>query len=228
MDTNMEDFSSTESEMKSSDEVLLWSLPLSHMPMLLVLEVKREVRPKQKRAKRQASVGPVVDKDVAHEAVGLKQIRISQKQNYPELQDNDSANELKEVKEPIPETSPPEPFATLEKLNSGKLPPEEILSLPKFKNYSAGDPTPVLYNKNLAKDVVIDDLYFIFGSFFESMDAAKSNLTVKLMQEGRMRGQAFVTFPTIELARNALSAVNGFVFKGKPIVIQFGRSPKLN
>ncbi|KAH6755478.1 RNA-binding family protein [Perilla frutescens var. hirtella] len=227
MDTNMEDFSSSESEMESSDE-----------------EVKREVRPKRKRAKRQAIVGPAVDKDVAHEAVGLKQvalipkekpiikkknpvvqIRISQKQNHPELQDNDSA---KELKEPIPETSPPEPFATLEELNSGKLPPEEILSLPKFKNYSAGDPTPVLYIKNLAKDVVIDDLYFIFGSFFGSVDAAKSNLTVKLMQEGRMRGQAFVTFPTIELARNTLSAVNGFVFKGKPIVIQFGRSPKLN
>lgn len=228
METNVEDFSSSESEMESSDE-----------------EVRREARPnkKRKRAKRQAIVGPAVDKDVAHEAVGLKQvalvpkekpiikknpvlqIRISQKQNHPEQQDNDSA---KELLEPIPETSDREPFATLEELNKGKLPPEEILSLPKFKNYSAGDPTPVLYIKNLAKDVVVDDLYFIFGSFFGSLDAAKSNLIVKLMQEGRMRGQGFVTFPTVELARNALSAVNGFVYKGKPIVIQFGRSPKLN
>lgn len=33
------------------------------------------------------------------------------------------------------------------------------------QNYSAGDPTPVLYIKNLAKDVVVDDLYFIFGEF---------------------------------------------------------------
>lgn len=224
METNMEDFSSSESEMESSDE-----------------EVRQEARPKQKRAKRQAIVGPAVDKDVAHEAVGLKQvalvpkekpiikkknpvlqIRIAQKQNQPELRDNDSARELQE---PIPETSAREPFATIEELNSGKLPPEEILSLPKFKNYTAGDPTPVLYIKNLAKDVVVDDFYYIFGSFFGSIDAAKSNLSVKLMQEGRMRGQAFVTFPTVELARNALSAVNGYVFKGKPIVIQFGRSP---
>ncbi|XP_047939468.1 U11/U12 small nuclear ribonucleoprotein 65 kDa protein [Salvia hispanica] len=222
--SNMEYLSSSESEMESSDE-----------------EVRQEARPKRKRAKKQAIVGPAVDKDVAHEAVGLKQvalvpkekpiikkknpvlqIRIAQKQNQPELQDNDSA---KELQEPIPESSSRETFATIEELNNGKLPPEEILSLPKFKNYTAGDPTPVLYIKNLAKDVVVDDFYFIFGSFFGSIDAAKFNLTVKLMQEGRMRGQAFVTFPTVELARNALSAVNGYVFKGKPVVIQFGRSP---
>ncbi|XP_073128342.1 U11/U12 small nuclear ribonucleoprotein 65 kDa protein-like isoform X2 [Henckelia pumila] len=95
-------------------------------------------------------------------------------------------------------------YATLEELNSGKLPPEEILSLPRFKNYTTGDPTPVLYVKNLAKDVVVDDFYFIFG---------------------RMRGQAFVRFPTVELAHNALNAANGYLLKGKPIVLQFGRNP---
>lgn len=58
------------------------------------------------------------------------QIRIAQKQNQPELQDNDSA---KELQEPIPESSSRETFATIEELNNGKLPPEEILSLPKFK-----------------------------------------------------------------------------------------------
>ncbi|KAL8521198.1 hypothetical protein ACS0TY_011659 [Phlomoides rotata] len=224
-ETNMEALSSSESEMESSDE-----------------EVGREARSKRKRVKRQAIVGPAVDKDVAHEAVGLKQvaivpkekpiikkkntvlqIRIANKHTQPEIKDDD--DDAKELQETNHGNSAREPFATLEELNSGKLPPEEILSLPRFKNYTAGDPTSVLYIKNLAKDVVIDDFYFIFGSFFGSIDAAKSNLTVKLMQEGRMRGQAFVTFPTVELAHNALNAVNGYVFKGKPIVIQFGRSP---
>ncbi|KAI3446348.1 hypothetical protein Pfo_003013 [Paulownia fortunei] len=223
-ETNMEDLSSSESEMESSDE-----------------EVRGEAGPNRKRVKRQAIVGPGVDHDVAHEAVGLKQvalipkekpiikkknpvlqIRIAPKQIQPEVKDDDAA---KESQEPKLKTSDHEPYATLEELNSGKLPPEEILSLPRFKNYTAGDPTPVLYVKNLAKDVVVDDFYFIFGSFFGSIDAAKSSLSVKLMQEGRMRGQAFVTFPTVELAHNALNVVNGYVFKGKPIVIQFGRSP---
>lgn len=34
-----------------------------------------------------------------------------------------------------------------------------------LQNYTAGNPSPVLYIKNLAKDVVADDFYFIFGKF---------------------------------------------------------------
>ncbi|GFP97807.1 U11/U12 small nuclear ribonucleoprotein 65 kDa protein [Phtheirospermum japonicum] len=199
--TKMKDLSSSESEMESSDE-----------------EVRPEARPKRKRVKRQAIVGPGVDNDVAHEAVGLKevtlvpkekpiikkknpvlQIRIAPKQIQPEVKDDGAAKESQEQN-----TCDHGPYATLEEIQNGKLPPEEILSLPRFKNYTTGDPTPVLYVKNLAKDVAVDDFYFIFGSFFGSIDAAKSSLSVKLMQEGRMRGQAFLTFPTLELARNAL------------------------
>ena len=32
-----------------------------------------------------------------------------------------------------------------------------------MQNYTAGNPAPVLYIKNLAKDVIADDFYFIFG-----------------------------------------------------------------
>jgi len=31
------------------------------------------------------------------------------------------------------------------------------------QNYTAGNPSVVLYIKNLAKDVVINDFYYIFG-----------------------------------------------------------------
>lgn len=142
----------------------------------MVQEVGRDARPKRKRVKRQAIVGPAVDKDVAHEAVGLKQvalvpkerplikknntvlqvpafgfrhnelifflkilcyigticlqIRIANKQTQPEIKDDDVAKELQETNLG---NSAREPFATLEELNSGKLPPEEILSLPRFK-----------------------------------------------------------------------------------------------
>ncbi|CAI9764310.1 unnamed protein product [Fraxinus pennsylvanica] len=223
--TDMEEQSSSESEMESSDDE----------------EVQGEIGSKRKRVKRQAILGPAVDKDVAHEAVGLKpatlipkekpivkkkntvlQIKIAPKQVQTESKD---AGTAMESPEPDNEMSDYKPYATLEELNLGKLPPEELLSLPMFKNYTAGNPASVLYVKNLAKDVVVDDFYYIFGSFFGSIDVSKSNLSVKLMQEGRMRGQAFVTFPSVELAHKALNAVNGYVFKGKPIVIQFGRSP---
>ncbi|KAJ4721213.1 U11/U12 small nuclear ribonucleoprotein 65 kDa protein-like [Melia azedarach] len=195
----------------------------------------------RKRARRESIVGPASDKDVSHEAVGVKhatlipkEIPVIKKKN-PILQikfapkviqkEDKEDNIAKELEETSKEGSDIKPFATPEELERGKLPPEEILSLPMFKNYTAGNPASVLYIKNLAKDVISDDFYFIFGSLFGSIDAAKSGLTIKLMQEGRMRGQAFVTFPSVELCHRALNLVNGYVFKGKPMIIQFGRNP---
>lgn len=221
--TSMEDVDSSESEMSSSDE-----------------EAVGDPQPKAKRIKREAILGPALNNHVPHEAVGLKpsallpkeipiikkknpvlQIKIAPKHVQNEQTNVDPGSELRDTPKDV---SGQEGYATVEELKSGKSPPEEILSKPMFKNYAAGNPSPVLYIKNLAKDVVADDFYFIFGSFFGSVDAAKSSLSVKLMQEGRMRGQAFVTFPTVELAADALNLVNGYKFKGKPIIIQFGRN----
>ncbi|KAG0487868.1 hypothetical protein HPP92_006679 [Vanilla planifolia] len=193
----------------------------------------------QKRAKREAIVGPAVDKGVEHEAVGLKlaalvpkevpvikkknpvlQIKITPKPTQKEVAEDDSRNI-----ESIEHKKEGKSYLTPEEIEAGKMPPEEILSLPMFKNYSAGNPTTVLYIKNLSKDVLIEDFYFIFGSLFQNVEDAKSNLSIKLMQEGRMRGQAFVTFPNVDSAHRALNLVNGYLFKGKPIIIQFGRNP---
>ncbi|XP_039829844.1 U11/U12 small nuclear ribonucleoprotein 65 kDa protein-like isoform X2 [Panicum virgatum] len=218
------DLSSDESELESSDD-----------------DVDKR---KSKRAKHEAIVGPAVDKSVAHEAVGVKpaalvstelqvikkknpvlQIKIAPKtaQKEPPVQSTadkemDSTNEQLEEKH----------FVTPQEIEKDKLPPEEILSLPMFKNYTPGNPAAVLYIKNLAKDVTHDDFFYVFGSLFESMDTVRSGLSIKLMQEGRMRGQAFVTFPTVELAQEALNLAHGYVFKGKPMIIQFGRNPTAN
>ncbi|KAL0694593.1 hypothetical protein Bca4012_061773 [Brassica carinata] len=197
----------------------------------------------RKRARHETLlVGPGMDKDVTHETVGVKpssltpkemprirknkhvmQIKITQKVTQDEHKED---NELEApVEEPREEDSNLKPFASIEELEKGRLPPQDILSLPMFKNYTAGNPSLVLYVKNLAKDVITDDFYYIFGSQFGSVEAAKSSLGVRLMQEGRMRGQAFLTFPSVEVAHRALNLVNGFVFKGKPMIIQFGRNP---
>ncbi|CAM0956609.1 unnamed protein product [Alopecurus aequalis] len=217
---HLADLSSDESEMESSDE-----------------DVDRRI----KRAKHEAIVGPAVDKSVAHEAVGVKpaalvpnelqvikkknpvmQIQIIPRASRKELADQSTIDkELASRDEQVEEKS----FATPQEIEKEKLPTEEILSLPMFKNYTPGNPASVLYIKNLAKDFVHDDFYYVFGSVFESMDAARSGLTVKLMQEGRMRGQAFVTFPSVELAQRALSLAHGYAFKGRPMIIQFGRNP---
>ncbi|KAL5707603.1 hypothetical protein ACHQM5_018490 [Ranunculus cassubicifolius] len=217
------DLSSDESEMESSSE-------------------EDEIKRGRKRSRREAIVGPAVDKDVAHESVGLKsaslipkEIPIIKKKNHVleiklvakpiHTESKDDTKSMQESGETDKEELEVKPYATTEDIERGRLPPEEILSLPMFKNYAAGDPATVLYIKNLAKDVVTDDFYFIFGSLFGTVEAARSGLSVKLMQEGRMRGQAFVMFETVDVAHRALKLVNGYVFKGKPMIIQFGRNP---
>ncbi|MCO5568599.1 hypothetical protein L7F22_022298 [Adiantum nelumboides] len=115
--------------------------------------------------------------------------------------------------------------ATRDELMAGRMPSNELFALPMCKNYARGTPTAVLYIKNLAKDVTPDDLYFIFGAVFGATEDFHSQLGIKLMQEGRMRGQAFVDFPSTALAEDALSMVHGYILKGKPMVVQFGRNP---
>ncbi|XP_041360406.1 RNA-binding protein 41-like isoform X2 [Gigantopelta aegis] len=94
-----------------------------------------------------------------------------------------------------------------------------IRNLPRFKNFSTGDPSNVLYLKNLSSMVTEEDLVSLFGRF---QNPRSSTLIYKLMT-GRMRGQAFVTFPDTPTAESALQLINGYHFKGKPIIIQYGK-----
>ncbi|KAG8063532.1 hypothetical protein GUJ93_ZPchr0003g17770 [Zizania palustris] len=175
---HLTDLSSDESELESSDE-----------------EVDKR---KVKRAKHEAIVGPAVDKSIAHEAVGLKpaalvsnelqvikkknpvlQINIIPKGAQKELAVQSTADKELVSKDELLEGKH---FVTPQDIEKEKLPLEEILSLPMFKNYTPGNPASVLYVKNLAKDVIHDDFYYVFGSVFENLDAAKSGLSIKLMQ----------------------------------------------
>ncbi|GBG86601.1 hypothetical protein CBR_g41665 [Chara braunii] len=105
-------------------------------------------------------------------------------------------------------------------LRAGKIPSEEILANPMFKNYQPGAKSRVLYIKNLAKDVVSDDLKRIYEAFTKPGE----ELLIKLMQEGRMKGQAFVTLPSEDAAEEGLRCSHGYVLKEKAMIVQFGRS----
>lgn len=105
---------------------------------------------------------------------------------------------------------------------------EEMTQQKAFANYSYGEPSCKLYLRNMVKDVTTDDILKLFGCFFDNDDQAKEyclciplicrSLEIRVM-EGRMKGQAFVTFPSVELAREALTTVNGYLLRDKPIVV---------
>ena len=120
---------------------------------------------------------------------------------------------------------------SLQDILKHRISKEEMSHQKAFKNYSYGDPSCKLYLRNMAKDVTADDLLRLFGCFFDSDEEASAytvememkcrKLEIRIM-EGRMRGQAFITFPSVELAREALVTVNGYLLKEKPIVIVRG------
>ncbi|XP_033743426.1 RNA-binding protein 41-like [Pecten maximus] len=102
-----------------------------------------------------------------------------------------------------------------------RLTPDEIKQIPRFENYSPGTKSKVLFIKNLSNKVTEEDLVALFIRF-QSSDEDK--LLFRLLT-GRMKGQAFVTFPSVEKAMSAMQLVHGLNYKGKPIIIQFGRGP---
>lgn len=89
---------------------------------------------------------------------------------------------------------------------------------PAFKNYESGNSSQRLYIKNLHEKVTQLDLYRIFLKFIQLPDHLDS-FDIVYMKKGRLRGQAFVTFPSIDIAEKALQSTNGYMLKSKPMVV---------
>lgn len=118
-----------------------------------------------------------------------------------------------------------------EDLAMNRLTPEQLSILPIFKNYQPGEKSNKLYIKNLAKTVSSEDLQMIYEHFIKK---SRDEIEIKLMQSGRMKGQAFITFNTpyneedleesVErMVDKALKATNGFLLKNKPMVVMYGK-----
>jgi len=129
---------------------------------------------------------------------------------------------------PVPQAppTPPKPVVLTSKIDA--LSEEAILAnkaaediiLEQFANYKQGTPSKVLYVKNLDKQVSVRDLVALFIRFQED---GKDKLSFKLM-DGKMKGQAFITFHDEPTATKALDLVHGYMFNNKPIIIQYGKA----
>ncbi|XP_065585367.1 RNA-binding protein 41 [Cyrtonyx montezumae] len=115
------------------------------------------------------------------------------------------------IKEPVE-------FIPEEEIRKNRLSEEELRSIPRFSSYHPGEPSKVLYVKNLSPRVTMKDLVALFARFQRS-----TPVQFRLLS-GRMRGQAFITFPDVESAQDAVLLLNGYRLQGKPLVIEFGKS----
>ncbi|CAB3220260.1 unnamed protein product [Arctia plantaginis] len=128
-----------------------------------------------------------------------------------------------EVEEKQPE--PEQPTITKKELLRNRISYSDMKILPVFKNYHPGEPSMRLYIKNLAKSVTDQDVKRIYKRYVEKMtDEELTGFDVRVMQEGRMKGQGFVTFPSVRIAETALNETNGYLLKERPMVVQFARA----
>ncbi|CAL4113112.1 unnamed protein product, partial [Meganyctiphanes norvegica] len=116
-------------------------------------------------------------------------------------------------------------FITAEELESNRVPDSDWPILPVFKNYKSGNPSTKLYIKNLAKNTHEEHLKHIYGKYINwHFDEEVELFNIRVMKEGRMKGQGFISFPSVELATQALRETNGYILNDKPMVVMFGRT----
>lgn len=92
----------------------------------------------------------------------------------------------------------------------------DLLEITVFKTYAPGAPSNKLYIKNLHQQVTEQDLVDVYSKF-------GLNVEINLMKKGRLRGQAFITFPDEKSASLALFCTNGYPFHERPIAVAFGK-----
>ncbi|XP_054289007.1 RNA-binding region-containing protein 3-like isoform X2 [Macrosteles quadrilineatus] len=117
-------------------------------------------------------------------------------------------------------------FISADQLAANRVSSKDQKVLPVFKNYQPGAPSCRLYIKNLGKQVQSKDLHFIYRRYYRpELDQVQGSMfDIRLMQEGRMKGQAFITLQSVNQAQLALKETNGYILKDKPMVVQFARS----
>lgn len=119
-------------------------------------------------------------------------------------------------------------FISSRTLRRGRLSHRERKEYNVFKNYQSGEPNTRLYVKNLTKQTMEKDLHYIFGKYVNWENETEKNMfDIRLLREGRMKGQCFITFGSTKKAEDALNDTNGYMLNGKPMVVQFARSAKV-
>ncbi|CAG0918654.1 unnamed protein product [Notodromas monacha] len=118
-------------------------------------------------------------------------------------------------------------FFTRKYILKNRIAEKDFSQLAPFKNYVPGDPVSRLYIKNLPKNCTEEDVRKVFGAYVDWSNAEEAaRFDLKVLKEGRMKGQAFVSMPSVETAETARRETNGFSLKGKSIVVCFARSGK--
>lgn len=229
----IESSSEYESELES-DKSEKFEFKETKISKIKSIKVKSSLKKDKSQSKLHTNVENVFDK------VNIPQkgpIKIKVIEALHQIEDTYTKNEgfgkiqpnkkTEEPAEPIEKSQAINDFASLEELTKNRLSQAELSQIQAYKNYDRGEPTCRLYIKNISKKVDELQLKRIFGRFINWSNEQETNMfDIRLMKEGRMKGQAFITFPTEKIAKEALEITNGLIIIDKPIIVQFARSAK--
>lgn len=115
-------------------------------------------------------------------------------------------------------------YWTTEQLAGKRMPDAQLSTEKAMKKYERGEPSDTLYVKNLAKAVNLPNLVAVFGAILPPNSSPEA-LDIRYFTTGRMKCQAFVKYPTVELASRALEQTHGVILKDKPMIVCF-RKPQ--
>ena len=105
---------------------------------------------------------------------------------------------------------------------------DQLSELNAFKKNLKGDPSCKLYLKNLNHKLVQEkdliELFKPYFDFYQNDQDVNDNMVIKLMTRGQMKGQAFVTLPSLKAASTALSDLHGYLLFDKPMAIMYAKS----
>lgn len=196
--------------------------PMSQLPEILENITKGSSQGKSKRRKRkQKNKEPTSDEiDMKGLPSDWSRVVTTESSTFDSSTNRvQEEGEIGDVATCKPRPRNPVPEVSLEDIQNNRLAIEEIKNLPRFENYAPGELSKILYLKNLSNKVHQQDLESIFNKF---LPEGAGGLEYRVLT-GRMRGQAFITFPDTNSASRALEHVNGYLLKDRPIIIQYGR-----
>lgn len=196
--------------------------PMSQLPEILENITKGSSQGKSKRRKRkQKNKEPTSDEiDMKGLLSDGSRVVTTESSTFDSSTNRvQEEGEIGDVATCKPRPRNPVPEVSLEDIQNNRLAIEEIKNLPRFENYAPGELSKILYLKNLSNKVHQQDLESIFNKF---LPEGAGGLEYRVLT-GRMRGQAFITFPDTNSSSRALEHVNGYLLKDRPIIIQYGR-----
>lgn len=176
------------------------------------------------------TVPKVLHKDVFdHHEAPTKRIEIVVSSKLAEIEPKEMKTNSK--METLPNLLPPT-VTNFEDLTQNRIPWDQLKENPIFKNYNAGAPSNVLYVKNLAKTTTQEDLQTLFLRY----ERKPGDIVVDLKTQGKLRGQAWLTFNIpYEMVEDedakigerqidlAIKELNGYILKDKPMFVCFAK-----